>query len=227
MRATLRWLGVALGVLFVVAAAVSGCVNHEYEPCAGKATGARCRLCPQNDSSCVELQVIRTCNAAGVCGGTRDAGPKVDPNEGHGWLIDNGGGFCLSWMGVEDGPDGRLWLGASGGIFHVDASNPESALLIDPAAIERGAVTALRRAGGNLYAVFGSEEVVEFTAGSRARFGAGTSGPVAASDNGCVAVTRGDELAARRCAPATEERIAALDRRGHRPPRFAPRSYLS
>lgn len=38
-----------------------------YQPCAGKACGDLCNLCPPNDPNCGETAVIKTCNAAGVC----------------------------------------------------------------------------------------------------------------------------------------------------------------
>jgi hypothetical protein len=155
---------------------------------------------------------VKICSPDGVCGGqSKDAGAiKVDHrNDGHTWLIDNGGGFCLSWTGVEDGPDGQLWLGAGGGLFHVDATDPESAFAIDLRPVERGPVTALRRIGNDLFAVFGTEEVVRYRGPSeRASFGVGTSTPIAISDNGCLAMRHDDELVVRR--PGETEFHAAV-----------------
>jgi hypothetical protein len=38
-----------------------------YDPCAGKACGESCRLCPPTDINCFEPAVIKQCNLAGKC----------------------------------------------------------------------------------------------------------------------------------------------------------------
>ncbi len=196
---------------------VAACVVRSgYEPCDGKSPGDSCRLCAHSDPECVETQQVKTCSASGVCSGRSsvDAGANVDvdqPNDGHSWLVDSGGGFCLSWTGVEDGPDGTLWLGAGGGLFRVDAANPGFTFAIDRRAIEAGPVTALRRIGKDLFVVFGSEVVRYRGRTDRASFGVGTSTPVAVSDNGCLALRHKDELMVR-LPGETDFRSAALPR---------------
>jgi hypothetical protein len=39
-----------------------------YDPCAGKACGALCNVCPPNDTNCAETAVVKQCDAAGKCG---------------------------------------------------------------------------------------------------------------------------------------------------------------
>jgi hypothetical protein len=38
-----------------------------YDPCAGKATGDACRICPPDDADCVETMELKACNAEGKC----------------------------------------------------------------------------------------------------------------------------------------------------------------
>jgi hypothetical protein len=38
-----------------------------YDPCAGKACGASCTICPPWDTGCVETAVLKQCDKAGKC----------------------------------------------------------------------------------------------------------------------------------------------------------------
>lgn len=38
-----------------------------YDPCAGKATGACCTVCPPDASGCFETAVVKACDASGAC----------------------------------------------------------------------------------------------------------------------------------------------------------------
>lgn len=188
------------------------CSRGDYEPCADKAPGDPCTLCAPGDSDCVELMVAKVCAANGFCGGRGDTGsPNMDRNDDHSWLIDSGGGFCLSWTGVEDAPSGGLWLGAGGGLFRVDATDPETAFRIDRRAIEAASVVAMRRVREDVFVVFGAPEVVRFGPdGRRTSLGPGST-PIAVSDNGCIGVRRDDELVVR--APGEDSaRTVALPR---------------
>jgi len=40
------------------------------DPCAGKACGDRCSVCPPGDTDCVETAVVKVCDAAGACRGS-------------------------------------------------------------------------------------------------------------------------------------------------------------
>lgn len=210
----------ALVALAVVA--LAACINHDYEPCAGKAVGAPCRVCPQSDPSCIETMEVKACNAAGTCQSTgQSTAPKPDTrNDGHAWIVDQGGGFCLGSTGVADAPDGdALWLGASGGLFRVTSRDPATVYAVDKKAIEVGVVTWLRNVRGTTYVELDGTEVVRFAAGDdRRSFGKGVGHPVAATANGCVGMKKADDLAV--LVPGeTELRSAGLPRQAPtRPP---------
>jgi hypothetical protein len=38
-----------------------------YDPCAGKACGDACQLCPPNEPGCAETAVLKACDASGRC----------------------------------------------------------------------------------------------------------------------------------------------------------------
>ncbi|HEY0707890.1 MAG TPA: hypothetical protein VGG33_13890 [Polyangia bacterium] len=38
-----------------------------YDPCAGKACGDMCRVCPPNEPGCAETAVVKQCDSAGKC----------------------------------------------------------------------------------------------------------------------------------------------------------------
>ena len=180
--------------------ATSGCADHTYAPCAGKKAGAACRACPQNDGACVETMEVKTCNADGACTSSPSrVAVRPDPNDGHPWLIDTGGGVCASWMGATDGPDGALWVGTGAGVFRLAAPEPNSTFPLGGRPTEVGGVRALHRGVDAVYVDFGGSEVIEFAGASATRtsLGTGISAPMATSDNGCVAVRRGDELVVR------------------------------
>lgn len=65
-----------------------GDAERPYDPCAGKACGASCSVCPPNDPTCTETADVKTCDAVGLCrsGGVActDASPPppYDPCEG-------------------------------------------------------------------------------------------------------------------------------------------------
>lgn len=61
--------------------------TRPYDPCAGKACGATCSVCPPSDSTCNETADLKTCDAVGLCrsGGvacTDASTPPYDPCEG-------------------------------------------------------------------------------------------------------------------------------------------------
>lgn len=207
---------VTLGALLVA------CINHDYEPCAGKAAGAPCRVCPQNDPSCIETMEVKACDGAGTCRGTgqSSAASKVDTrNDGHAWLVDQGGGFCLSSVGVADAPtDGELWLGGARGVFRVTAHDPNATYQLDAKPIEVGGVTWLGHVAGTTYAEISGTELVAFDpGGGRRELGKGTRHPIAVSGNGCVGVKKDDDLSV--IAPgSTELRPAGLPRPAGRAP---------
>jgi hypothetical protein len=41
-----------------------------YNPCAGKACGASCTICPPGDPTCLETAVLKECSATGACSAT-------------------------------------------------------------------------------------------------------------------------------------------------------------
>lgn len=41
--------------------------TSDYNPCAGKACGDSCQICPPNDPNCVETQELKQCTAQGEC----------------------------------------------------------------------------------------------------------------------------------------------------------------
>jgi hypothetical protein len=42
-------------------------VRPTYQPCAGKACGASCQVCPPADPNCVETAVVKACTVDGTC----------------------------------------------------------------------------------------------------------------------------------------------------------------
>jgi hypothetical protein len=38
-----------------------------YDPCAGKACGDSCKICPPSDATCMETLEVKQCNAEGKC----------------------------------------------------------------------------------------------------------------------------------------------------------------
>ena len=62
-------LAIAAAALLAVAASPGGCGNggNGYEPCAGKACGAACTVCPPGAPDCAETAVVKACDAAGRC----------------------------------------------------------------------------------------------------------------------------------------------------------------
>jgi len=199
----------ALGIALVA------CINHDYEPCAGKPAGAPCRVCPQNDPSCVETMEVKACDGAGACRGTGTSSTaKIDTrNDGHAWIVDQGGGFCLGSSGVADAPtDGDLWYGGARGVFRVSSRDPGAAYAFDAKPIEAGTVTWLASVRGSTYAELEGTEIVAFDAsGGRRSLGKGTAHPIAATANGCVAVKKDEDLSV--LVPgASELRSAGLPR---------------
>ncbi len=45
-------------------------VSSDYQPCAGKACGDGCSVCPPGDADCVETAVVKVCDDAGTCSAT-------------------------------------------------------------------------------------------------------------------------------------------------------------
>lgn len=173
------------------------CINH-YDPCAGKATGDACRRCDPDDSSCVETSEVKTCSPSGGCVAPRStsSADAEKKNDGHAWLVDKGGGFCQSWIGVTDSPRGGLWLGTGGGLFEIEAATLDARFRAGERPIEPFNVMAMKRIGADVFVQLGLDEVVRFGPdGERVSLGAGTSKPFAASDNGCIGVRLKDELA--------------------------------
>ncbi len=44
--------------------------GEAYDPCAGKACGDGCSVCPPDDADCVETAVVKMCDADGKCAAT-------------------------------------------------------------------------------------------------------------------------------------------------------------
>lgn len=44
--------------------------EETYDPCAGKACGEGCSVCPPDDGDCVETAVVKSCDADGKCSAT-------------------------------------------------------------------------------------------------------------------------------------------------------------
>ena len=58
-----------LFLLLVLSAVSTACVvSTGYDPCAGKQPGDECRICPPDDSSCVETMEVKVCSTDRVCG---------------------------------------------------------------------------------------------------------------------------------------------------------------
>jgi hypothetical protein len=53
--------------LLAVGASRGGCDGGAWEPCAGKACGERCTICPPGASDCFETQEVKACDRAGRC----------------------------------------------------------------------------------------------------------------------------------------------------------------
>jgi hypothetical protein len=61
-------LALPLVALLATAGARDGCVDgRAYDPCAGKACGDACTVCPPGDSSCAETAVVKACDPGGRC----------------------------------------------------------------------------------------------------------------------------------------------------------------
>jgi hypothetical protein len=61
-------IAVVAAALLAVAASRHGCGDgNGYEPCAGKACGAACALCAPDYRGCVEIAVVKACDAGGRC----------------------------------------------------------------------------------------------------------------------------------------------------------------
>lgn len=183
----------ALGVLPFVA-----CVHESGSPCEGKPEGATCRICASDDPDCVETMEVKTCSARGVCG-VHTTTPKVDRrNDGFPWVIDEGGGFCLSWMGVGDAPDGGRWVGTGSGLYALDTRDPELPFPFVKPAISGGAVRAMTTLGTRTFVAFADPVVVEYLpGGGKAPLERGTTTPIALSDDGCLAARVDDRLMVR------------------------------
>lgn len=190
---------------FVAAAAVgvlpllTACVHKsDGGPCDGKAEGATCRLCAGGDPDCVETMEVKTCSASGVCG-AHTTPPKVDRrNDGFPWVIDEGGGFCLSWMGVGDAPDGGQWVGTGSGLYALDTRDPELPFPFVRPSLSGGAVRAMATLGDRAFVAFGDPVVVEYLrGGGKAPLERGSATPIALSDNGCLAARVDDKLMVR------------------------------
>ncbi len=79
-------LAVSIAALLAVAAPRSGCFGGapKYDPCAGKACGEGCRVCPPGDPDCVETAELKVCSPEGLCvshGSVRSC-PLPDPCAG-------------------------------------------------------------------------------------------------------------------------------------------------
>jgi len=74
--------------LFAVVASRGDCSPHKpvYDPCAAKACGDSCRLCPPDARDCVETAVVKACDPAGICTAagtfTCEQPPAYDPCAG-------------------------------------------------------------------------------------------------------------------------------------------------
>jgi hypothetical protein len=64
-------LAISLALLLVAAAAPrQGCGNGgtpAYDPCAGKACGEPCTVCPPGSTDCMETAVVKACDPSGRC----------------------------------------------------------------------------------------------------------------------------------------------------------------
>jgi hypothetical protein len=59
---------IAIAILALLAvAARGGCDRDEWDPCAGAACGTACRVCPPDDSQCVETAVVKACDLEQEC----------------------------------------------------------------------------------------------------------------------------------------------------------------
>ncbi len=62
-------LAVPLAALLAAAASRDGCGDGRtaYDPCAAKACGESCRVCPPDDRSCAETMEMKACDGLGRC----------------------------------------------------------------------------------------------------------------------------------------------------------------
>lgn len=62
-------LAIPLALLLAATTSRSGCGDDSrpYEPCAGKACGDRCALCPPDATDCGETAVVKACDPFGRC----------------------------------------------------------------------------------------------------------------------------------------------------------------
>ncbi|MBL8609558.1 MAG: hypothetical protein JNL38_19665 [Myxococcales bacterium] len=177
----------------------TACIHKsDNGPCDGKAEGATCRLCASDDPGCVETMEVKTCSASGVCGAHADAGKVDRRNDGFPWVIDEGGGFCLSWMGVGDAPDGGQWVGTGSGLYALDTRDPDLPFPFVRPTLSGGAVRAMTTLGDRTFVAFADPVVVEYLrGGGKAPLERGSSTPLALSDDGCLGARVDDKLMVR------------------------------